>query len=166
MAVDVSLSLPNPEFMATDLIDVDACHREFLRSRRFSNWWSVALIGGQHWFHSMQRHHGWFSACTEFDKSMNSLLWQFVPLMKVVASISAWLVLTHTTGVLTFTFLAVMENPNSSNSRKHRASFGLGRGGYARGRPTKLSSVIGKTSSQKVDSILDVQVGIQVLTSN
>jgi hypothetical protein len=47
---------------------------------------------------------------------------------------------------------------NSSNSPTYRPSSGLGRSGYARRRPTELSSVLGKTSlfATKVDSMLDV----------
>jgi hypothetical protein len=42
-------------------------------------------------------------------QNVNSALLQFEPLMIVVASISTWLVLTHTTAVLTSTFSAVTE---------------------------------------------------------
>lgn len=54
---------------------------------------------------------------------------------------------------------------NSSNSPTYRPSSGLGRGGYARRRPTELSTVFGKTSlfATKVDLMLDAQIRIGFL---
>lgn len=73
----------------------------------------LVWIGGRHRFQSMQGIMDDFSL-QGIRQNVNSALSQFEPLMIVVASISTWLVLTHTTAVLTSTFSAVMEKGKNS----------------------------------------------------